>query len=134
MPKRRPACPRQTEKERMYRAAFNEAEERGLSLAHLAVELDISAGTLSWWKSEIRRRDALRRGIKVKGKNSRTEESIEFVPVEVLPDVEPTPAVSTRAAPGVFEVALPGGATVRVPEAFEPAALTRLIVAVNAAC
>ena len=66
MPKRRLPSPRLTEKERIYRAAFKEAEKRGRTLAEVSVDLDVSVGTLSWWKSEIRRREALRRGVKVK--------------------------------------------------------------------
>ena len=134
MSKRRPPSPHCTEKERMYRAAFKQAEDRGRSLAQLSVDLDVSAGTLSWWKSELRRRDALRRGVKLKGKNPRAEQSMEFVPVTVKQDAEVTPALPAAGEQCVFEVVLPGGATVRVPPAFEEAALTRLIQAVRAAC
>ena len=99
MPKSRPPSPRLTEKEREYRALFEEAEERGASLAQLAVEKDISVGTISWWRSEIRR------------------------------------PVPSPVGPGSgFEVALPGGAVVRVPDAFEEASLVRVLRAVRAAC
>jgi hypothetical protein len=133
MPNDRPPSPRLTEKERHYRALFEEAEGRGVSLAQLAVERDVAVGTLSWWRSEIRRRDALRRGLRVKRKNRRAEESIEFVPVEVAPSgLEPAPS---PVGPGSgFEVALPGGAVVRVPDAFEEASLVRVLRAVRAAC
>jgi len=133
MPKDRPPSPRLTEKERHYREVFEEAEGRGVSLAQLAVERDVAVGTLSWWRSEIRRRDALRRGLRVKRKNRRAEEMIEFVPVEVEAEAdEPAPA---PAADGwTFEVAFPGGATVRVPDAFEEASLVRVLRAVRAAC
>ena len=128
MPTSRPPCPRLTEKERFYRELFEDAERRGVSRAQLAVEAGISAGTLSWWKSEIRRRGALRRGVKVKARNSRSEETVEFVPVEVAVNAAPA------ADPHDFEVLLPGGAVVRVPEVFDESSLTRLVRAVNAAC
>jgi len=134
MPKDRPPSPRCTEKERFYRSLFEAADARGLSRAQLAVEKDICAGTLSWWRSEIRRRDALRRGQQVKRKNRRTEETIEFVPVEVLSDEEAVVAASVPSEPRILEVALPGGATVRVPGEFDEAALTRVLRAVRAAC
>ena len=134
MPTTRPPCPRLTERERFYRELFEDAEHRGISLAQLSVEKDLAVGTLSWWKSEIRRREALRRGVTVKGTNSCSEESIDFVPVEVATAAEA--ATSPEACDGVpdFEVLLPGGAVVRVPEVFEEVSLTRLVRAVNAAC
>lgn len=134
MPKRRPPSPHLTDKERMYRAAFEDAEERAITRAQLSVELDISVGTLSWWKSEIRRRDALRRGVVVKREKQSSEESMEFVPVTVKDTAEVAPPAQPAGDHGFFEVALPGGAVVRVPEAFTAPALTRLIQAVNAAC
>jgi hypothetical protein len=134
MSRKRPPSPRCTEKERIYRALFEEAEERGLSLPQLAVERDIAVGTLSWWRSEIRRRDALRRGVEVKGRNHRAEERIEFVSVEVAPDDEGEPAPVPSPGPWLFEVELSGGATVRVPPDFEEDSLTRVVRAVRAAC
>ncbi len=135
MPQSRPPSPRCTEKERFYRALFEEADARGLPLAQLAVEKDLRVGTLSWWKSEIRRRDALRRGQRVKRRNRRSEEAIEFVPIELVPDEDrglaSAPASSEQWS---FEVALPGGATVRIPGEFEESALTRVVRAVRAAC
>jgi hypothetical protein len=133
MPKDRPPSPRLTEKERHYRELFEEAETRGASLAQLAVEEDVSVGTLSWWRSEIRRREALRRGQEAKRRNRRGEEAIEFVPVEVSPEGS-EPASSPTTERWTFEVALPGGATVRVPGEFCDAALTRVVRAVRAAC
>lgn len=130
----RPPCPRLTEKERFYRAILEEATERGLPLAQLSVEKNIPTGTLSWWRVEIRRREALRRGRELKGRNSRAEERIDFVPIELVDqheeEVPSLPAVEGWS----FEVALPGGATVRVPHDFEEVALTRAIRAVRAAC
>jgi len=134
MPTTRPPCPRLTEKERFYRELFEDAEHRGISLAQLAVEKDLAVGTLSWWRSEIRRREALRRGVKVKGTNSRSEESIDFVPVEVATAPETPTESASRGEARDFEVLLPGGAVVRVPEDFAPDCLTRLVRAVNAAC
>ena len=130
----RPPSPRLTDKERFYVAVLEEAEERGVPLAQLAVERDVSPGTLSWWKGEIRRREALRRGVRVKLKNRRAEETIEFVPIELPLEEERLPAPAAVPEGCCFEVALPGGATVRVPDEFEDAVLTRVIRAVRAAC
>ncbi len=44
MPKCRPPSPHLTDKERLHRAAFEDAEERGISRAQLSVELDVSVG------------------------------------------------------------------------------------------
>ena len=134
MPAKRPPSPRCTEKERIYRAIFEEAEERGVPLAQIAVEMDISPGTLSWWKSEIRRREALRHGVRVKRKNRRAEESIDFVPIELATEVEKSAAAISAPEGWCFEVALPGGATVRIPGEFEEAALARVVRAVRGAC
>jgi hypothetical protein len=134
MPKTRPPSPRCTEKERFYRSLFEEADARGLSRAELAVQADVSPGTLSWWRSEIRRREALRRGQRVTRKNSRAEEAVEFVSIGVAGEEDPDPALAPTADRWTFEIALPGGATVRVPGAFEETALTRVVRAVSAAC
>ncbi len=83
MTQKRPPSPRLTEKERSYRAIFEEAGARGVPPAQIAVEKDIAAVPLSWWKGEIRRRQALRRGVQVKRKNLRPEESVELVPDEL---------------------------------------------------
>ena len=133
MPKDRPPSPRLTEKEGYYRELFEEAEGRGVSRAQLAVEKDVSVGTLSWWKSEIRRTDALRRGQRVKARNRRSEETIEFVPVDVSHELDES-APAPVAAGWTFEVALPDGVAVRVPDAFEEASLVRVLRAVRAAC
>ena len=134
MPEKRPPSPRLTEKERFYLALFEEADARSVPLVQIAVEKDISPGTLSWWKSEIRRREALRRGVRVKRKNRRTEESIEFVPIELAPEEENSAIPASVPKGWCFEVALPGGATVRILGEFEEVSLTRVVRAVRAAC
>ena len=70
----------------------------------------------------------------MKGTNSRSEESIDFVPVEVATATEDPSVPASRGGVRDFEVLLPGGAVVRVPEDFEADSLTRLVRAVNAAC
>ena len=134
MPSDRPPSPRCTEKERFYRGILEDAEGRGIPLAQVAVERDIPAGTLSWWRGEIRRREALRRGVTVKGRNSRAEGRIDFVPVETGAARDVPPAEDRPASGPDFEVLLPGGAVVRVPADFREASLTRLVRAVSAAC
>jgi hypothetical protein len=134
MPKDRPPSPRCTEKERFYLALFEDAEDRGVPLAQIAVENDISPGTLSWWKSEIRRRAALRRGHRLKGKNSRAEEHVQFIPIKVVPDEETLPAPVPTLERRCIEIFLPGGAMVHVPDDFDEAVLTRVARAISNAC
>ena len=104
------------------------------ALAQIAVENDISPGTLSWWKSEIRRREALRRGRRLKGRNSRAEEHVQFIPIEIVPDEEALPAPVPATERRCIEIVLPGGAMVHVPDDFDEAVLTRIARALSNAC
>jgi transposase-like protein len=101
----------------MYIGLFATQKKRGLSLAALARESGIPAGTLSWWKKEIRRR-ADRRG---------SSPRPSFVPVTVRPASRPV----TDAG---FEILLPNDVRLRVPTAFDKNDLERLVATLVSAC
>jgi len=105
-----------TEKERMYVALFEEQARRGLTVPALAREAGIPASTLSWWKKEIRLREA-----------RRSETRSDLVPVTVR-DVSPSDI------PTGFEVLLPNGIRLHVPTSFDEGALERLVVTLTSAC
>lgn len=131
MSDQRPKCPRLTEKERFYRGVLEDAEEHGIPLAQLAEEHDVAPATLSWWKSEIRRREALRRGKRVKPKRVPREEPIDFVAVELPED---DLAMGAPEMASAFEVLLPDGVLVRIPGQFEEETVVSLLRAVRSAC
>ncbi len=113
----RSPAPEVTEKERMYIALFEEQALRGLTVPALASESGIPSGTLSWWKKEIRRREARRS----------SAPPIEFLPVTVR-DTPPSSATSR------FEVLLPNGVRLLVPTVFDEGELHRLVVTLASAC
>lgn len=122
-------APRRTEREQYYRKLFEEHAESGLSLVRFAAEKNLVAGTVSWWKKELRRRDALRAGRELPPPKPRKRSaSTKLVPV----------CVTDRGAPpassGVYEVALPGGAAIRVPYDFETDSFRRLVMVLGSAC
>ena len=96
--------------EKRYRKAMAE-HERGASLASVAKRLGIKTSTLSWWKSELRRRD--RQRAKPKPKANR------LLPARI--PLTPPPAKPR------FEVALPSGPILRVPPGFDGEDFARLI-------
>jgi hypothetical protein len=87
--------------------------ESGLTLGEFAKREKVNAGTLSFWKWKLARREGGR------ARGSR---------VEPLKFVELTAATPSAAAPvPSFEVVLRSGRTVRVPGGFDAAALARLV-------
>ena len=122
------AAPRLTEKERAYRALAAEQAESGLSVAEFAHSRDIPVGTFGWWKSEIRRRDALR--AEGESEARADEEVVPFVPVRIVSEeVVAVPRPASR-----FEVVLPWGTKVRIPGGADEASVARVLRAVVASC
>lgn len=111
-----------TERERFWSALIKERAASGLSLREFAGARGVVASTLAWWGSEIRRREARRAGRAVPARPK--PKSIPFVPV----------TVAESPMDPVFEVALPGGAAVRVPTDFDADSLRRLITVLEATC
>jgi transposase-like protein len=86
----------------------------------VAARHGIAAGTLRWWRSELKRRD---RG----GARPAAGSVAELLPVRVT---SPCPLAAAKAA--VFEVALCGGQrVVRIPAGFDPADVRALVEAVE---
>jgi hypothetical protein len=84
-------------------------ERSGLSIRTFAAREGLKAGSLSRWKSKIRR-----------------ERQVGAAAVTPLRFVELTAARPATPAP-VFEVLLRSGRTVRVPDGFEAGELARLV-------
>jgi hypothetical protein len=123
-----------TAREREVRRLLEAGERDGLTVRATAGRAGMPAGTLGWWRGEIRRRDALR---------SRTEERTVFVEVVALPDATTSattsatagsiPAGDSAATPSAaaaaadaepFEIVLRGGRVIRVAAGY---GLTRLV-------
>jgi hypothetical protein len=121
--------------ERFYRRLLAEAQRSGQSLRVFAAERGVPAGTLSWWRHELKRRDA--------AAASTVEEKAEapqFVPVRVLEAetvVSPAAAQArtTRARSSAsYEVVLGKGRVLRLPPDFDGARVAALVRAVEASC
>lgn len=108
---------RPTPRELEIRALIREHDRKGLSWAALAEREGISLGTLSWWRSEIRRRDRERVPLEVE----------QFVEVDVVRPV-------TTGSASTFELALPDGRVVRIAAGFDPEDLRRLLAVLDAPC
>jgi hypothetical protein len=107
-----------TERERFWATLIAERAASDLSLREFAAKKGVVASTLAWWGSEIKRRKARRAG------RTLDAPSIPLVPV-TLQEVR---------AETTFEVALPGGAVVRVPADFDDDSLRRLVTVLEATC
>lgn len=115
------------ETERFYREILAEQRESGLSVRAFGKARGIPAGTLSFWRHQLRKRDAARRG-KRKTKPG-------FVPVRLVdgPAESPAPrAEPAKAKPpsGGYEVDLGGGRVLRLPADFDDARVATLVRAV----
>jgi transcriptional regulator with XRE-family HTH domain len=97
-----------TRREREVRRLLAAGERDGLTLREMATRAGVATGTLAWWRSEIRRRDAER---------AASEELPEFV--EIAATSEPELALLH------FEVELRGGRRIRVPAEYGLARLVR---------
>ena len=113
-----------TERERFWSALIEERAASGQSLREFAAERGVVASTLAWWSSEIRRREARRAGKPTPRRPAKKAEAIPLVPV----------TLAESNGPSVFEVALPGGAAVRVPTGFDADSLRRLVAVLEETC
>ena len=111
-----PCPPAVTEKEEMYAALFAEQARRGMSQEGISRRTGIRLSTLSWWRKEIRRREALRSSM-----------AMEFVPVTIGDPDAPPNSIG-------FEVLLPNGVRLHVPTVFDKDALHGLVSTLASAC
>jgi transposase-like protein len=115
----RPALPTTEEKYRRIVAEWTQGNE---PVEAVAARHGIVAGTLKWWRCELKRRD---RG----GARPAAGIEPELLPVRVTSPCPPAAAKGT-----VFEVALRGGQrVVRIPAGFDPADVRALVEAVEGA-
>ncbi len=118
-----------TAREREVRELLAAGERGGLTLREMAEAAGMPAGTLAWWRSEIRRRDRL----------GASEAETAFL--EVVVAQEPGDSTAAVGCDGVrpvgasdeelppFELELRGGRRLRVPARFGLARLVREIEA-----
>jgi hypothetical protein len=99
--------PRDPRKEQQWRRWIRQWQGSGLTIRAFCERYDLSQPSFYAWRREISRRDAA---------------ISPFVPVHLVPDEQPV-----CASPSLFEVLLPGGATLRVPQRFDPATLRQLL-------
>jgi hypothetical protein len=111
-----------TKRERFWSALIEQRAESGRSLREFAAAKGVVASTLAWWGSEIKRREARRAGQEAPAQPK--PKPIPLVPVTVT-EIQMDP---------IFEVALPGGAAVRVPSDFDADSLKRLITVLEETC
>jgi len=135
-----------TKAERTYRRVLAEQERSGLSIRAFAAERGHSAGHLSWWRHEIRKRDAARasasaQAVRAKpAKKTNPAATPAFLPVRVIGAEAPMPvtdsAVTAAAtAEGGYEVVVASGRRVlRLPRDFDVTRVAALVRAVEAAC
>lgn len=126
------AAPKRTEKEARYRELIAEQQGSGLSVAGFSRARGLNEGTFAWWRSEIRRRDTLRRESRAARRNS--DGPVPFAPVIIVPDGSPRPADGSPADPLRFEVVLPSGVEVRIPASADEAMIAKFLRAAAAAC
>jgi hypothetical protein len=113
--------PRVTKREQGMRRFLAKCDGSGLSKAAFARKRKLNPGTFAWWSSEIRRRDAARRG---------------RVPAPVASEPSFVDVVVRRDAPApvFFEVELSADCLVRVPAGFAAEDLSRLLIVVEGRC
>ena len=124
-----------TAREREMRRLAAAGEREGLTLRELAARAGMPAGTLAWWRSEIRRRDAVR---------AKREDKPVFIEVVASDEHGAAPGAQVAAGGGVtnsrahdidedgdalrvIEVELRGGRRLRVASGYGLARLVREI-------
>ena len=107
--KQTPESPRAT----YWRGVIKEWEGSGLTQLEFCQRNDESIASFRWWRWQLRKRD----------QQSRLP---RLLPVAVVED-NGTPEGPNNGVGGIFEVLLPRGTVIRIPQDFEPEALLRLI-------
>ena len=116
MPKRTPA-------EFRYRRLIEEQSCSGMNASSFARSVGIRPNTFAWWRSEIRRRDALRE----EPPSPQPTTAPPFLPVRVH-RTAPTSQAGCRFP---FELQLPGGTCLRVAPTFDAEDLHRPLAVVS---
>ena len=110
-----------TPREREMSRALAEARRRGEGYEAVAKRLGVSASTVRWWSSQVRRRAARR--VTRTQPQATSPSTPSFVEVKI-----DTPGSAS------FEVELRGERKLRVPAGFDAAELGRLIAVLDSSC
>jgi hypothetical protein len=124
-----------TERARYWSRLLAEWERSGLSQAEFTRRRGVQAVSFSWWKRRLRgAKGQRRRRVHDQAGGSRPGGRGDFVEV-VWPQVSSTGASASGSAlpagSGGYEVALVSGRVIRLPAAFDPAVVARLVAAVE---
>jgi len=98
---------------------LEQAERSNLSLAEFSRRQGLHPNTLAWWRRRLR---------EIAGANAGAR--TRFVEVEL----GGAGAGYGKVAPRIYEIVLPDGTVVRVPEGFEEQSLDRLLRVVRKPC
>lgn len=107
------------------KARIEEAQRRGESDGTLAARYGLKAGTITWWRSRLRR-------VALSERAAGAADAARFVAVELSSSV---PAVATSASESPFARAFIvelDGVRVSIPSGFDAAEVRRLIGALRA--
>jgi len=103
------------ETEERYRRLLTEQARSGLSVRAFARTRGVPAGTLSFWKHELKKREVARA--------SRSTSQASFVPVRIVGQAEAPCSAG-------YEVVLGGAVVLRMPRDFEVSRVAALVKAV----
>lgn len=111
------------------RALLDEQARSGLSFTEFARARRLSPQRLSWWKARFSGKHVDRSAHATRGKRPPT--APRFVPVVAtgtLPTHRTSPSAAVvPATRGVYELALPGAVTLRIPHDFHDESLARVL-------
>jgi hypothetical protein len=112
------------ETEKLYRGLLAELDASGLTQREFAAKRNVPAGTLSFWKHELKKRDAAAKARKSKKRPSKPK----FVPVSVVDAAKPVEPVA-KATEG-YEIVLGPDRVLRLPAGFDEGRVAALVRAV----
>jgi transposase-like protein len=105
-------------KERFWRRTLNQWRRSGLSIRDFCRWQGLSESSFYFWRRTLDERD----------RQQLRDQTPRFVPLQVLPELEPEPAVSpTEPATSGLELLLDNGRVLRVGNTFDAATLRRLL-------
>ncbi len=124
-----------SERAEYWRRWLGEWAQSGLSQAEFCRRRGIKAVNLAWWKRRLRGTDDAGGGRRVR--RPRRAGRRGFVEVALRRGSSCAPALGAATlipAANRYELVLPGGVGLRLPEDFDPERVARLVQALTAAC
>jgi hypothetical protein len=124
-----------SERAAYWRRVLGAWEQSGLSQAEFCRRRGIKAVNLAWWKRRLRGAEDTSGGRRGRRASSTGRTGV----VDVALRRGPASATSLGAAAIIpasdrYEIALPGGVGLRLPDDFDPERVARLVQALAAAC